>query len=147
MGVNARRVAGGLALVALVALAACSEANKQTYAQAAVGTVGAVAAVGVYRALTHDCWARCGPGYLCNQESGLCELGECLPGCEYGWHCMRDVRGYRCVSDSANQPVVSSVSSPPVVAAPAPLFDAGPAADSGLANSGPDASADAASVQ
>ena len=40
-----------------VGAGSCSEANKQTYAQAGVATVAAVAAVGVYRAVTHDCWA------------------------------------------------------------------------------------------
>ena len=79
----------------------CSDANQQTYAQAAAATSLQVVAVGIHRAVTNDCWARCSPGYLCNHETGLCERGECVPECEYGAHCARDVMGaYRCVRDS-----------------------------------------------
>ena len=112
----------------VMSTASCSDANKHTYAQAAVATVAAVGAVGIYRAVTHDCWARCRTGYLCNEESGLCEFGECLPGCEFGTHCVRDVRGeYRCKSDLDNRPVQSSLRK-------APALDAGLASDAGSAS-------------
>ena len=88
-------------VLAPLGAAGCGDANKHTYAQAAVATSLQLVAVGVHRAVTNDCWARCSPGYLCNQESGLCELGECVPACEYGSHCARDVVGdYHCVRDS-----------------------------------------------
>jgi hypothetical protein len=100
----------------------CSNANQHTYAQAGIATAIAVTTVGIHRALTGDCWARCRPGHLCNHESGLCEPGECLPGCPYGTHCTRDVGGtYRCASDLGHQPIQSS-------------FRAAPASDGGLAN-------------
>jgi len=78
-------------LFALPVALGCGSANQDKYVQAAVGTGVAVATTGMYRAATKDCWAHCSPGYLCNQESGLCELGECLPACEVGMHCARDV--------------------------------------------------------
>jgi hypothetical protein len=145
---NASRGAAAVAL-GLAALAACSEANKQTYAQAAVGTVGAVAAVGVYRAVTHDCWAVCRPGYLCNRESGLCELGDCVPGCEYGWHCVREARSYRCVVNSAHGLITSSSSpAPQPVSSPSP-FDAGLVTDAAVtdAAASPSTSTDAGAAQ
>ena len=89
-----------IALVLPLAPASCSETNKQNYARAAVATGAMIAAVGINRAITDDCWGRCSAGYLCNEESGLCELGECLPGCEVGYHCVKDVRGVTyCASD------------------------------------------------
>jgi hypothetical protein len=116
-----------LGVFVLVTVAGCNDGNTQAYKEAAVAAGLTVAAVGVYRAVTRDCWARCSPGYLCNEETGLCELGECLPGCEYGTHCARDVRGdYRCVSDAGNHPVRSSVNSAPITVPPA---DAGVATD------------------
>jgi len=128
-----------------VGAGSCSEANKQTYAQAGVATVAAVAAVGMYRAITHDCWARCQPGYLCNERSGLCERGECLPGCEYGTHCVRDALGeYYCASDYGNQQMRSSIRGAPV--ADAGLASDASAADASLGDAqvtSPDASADA----
>jgi hypothetical protein len=115
-----------LPLLALAPTAACSDANKQTYAQAALGTLGAITAVGINRAITDDCWARCQPGYVCNEESGLCERGECVPGCEYGSHCVRDARGdFHCESDFGNRPIKSSLSTTQ------PL-DAGVVSDAGL---------------
>jgi hypothetical protein len=112
----------------------CSNANQHTVAQAGIATVIAVTTVGIHRALTHDCWARCRPGYLCNHESGLCELGECLPSCPYGTHCTRDVGGtYRCASDLGNQSIQSSFR--PVPASDAGLAnDAGPASDASIAD-------------
>jgi hypothetical protein len=115
----------------------CSNQNQHTYAQAGVAAVVAVTTVGIHRALTSDCWARCRPGYLCNRESGLCELGECLPGCPYGTHCVRDVGGkYRCASDLGNQPIQSSFRTPPA-------SDAGLASDASPASDGAIADADA----
>jgi hypothetical protein len=112
----------------VVGATSCSDANKQTYAQAAVASVAAVGAVGIYRAITNDCWARCSPGYLCNEESGLCERGECLPACEFGTHCVRDVSGeYRCKSDLDNQAIQSSLNTTTAV-------DAGLASDAGFAS-------------
>ena len=106
----------------------CSNVNQHTYAQAGVAAVVAVTTVGIHRALTHDCWARCRPGYLCNHESGLCELGECLPSCPYGTHCTRDVGGtYRCASDLGNQSIQSSFR-------PAPASDAGVQSDAAVAD-------------
>jgi len=125
-----RRLLCVLSLVLPFACGSCSETNQQTYKEAALATGITVASVGIYRAITRDCWARCRPGYLCNEESGLCELGECLPGCEYGTHCARDVRGeYRCVTDVGNQPIRSSTSAPaaPVTGA----SDAGVPGDAG----------------
>ena len=107
----------------MLALGACSEANQQNYVKAAAATGVAVAAVGVNRAITNDCWARCSTGYLCNEESGLCEPGECLPGCEVGSHCVRDVRGMTyCVRDD----YVSSRRPQPRDAGAAPPPDASP---------------------
>lgn len=48
---------------------------------------------GVNRAITHDCWARCSPGYYCDEASGLCEQGECIPPCTRGQSCVRDLEG------------------------------------------------------
>lgn len=94
-------------LVALLGLAACSDSNQNTYAQAISGTALMVTAVGIHRAITDDCWARCSPGYLCNEESGLCERGECVPACEFGAHCVHTLRGeYLCIPDA--DPTVTS---------------------------------------
>jgi hypothetical protein len=83
----------------------CGGANQEKYAQAAVGTGIAVAATGAYRAVTKECWAQCSRGYLCNHESGLCELGDCLPGCEVGTHCARDAgRVAYCARDAGQTP-------------------------------------------
>jgi len=93
-------------------ISSCSDANKHAYSRAAAATSLQVVAVGINRVLTNDCWARCSPGYLCNQESGLCERGECVPECEYGSHCTHDVTGeYRCVRDA--DPTVTSLSAQP----------------------------------
>lgn len=67
---------------------------------AALGTGVMVGAVGVNRAATGDCWAHCSPGYVCNQESGLCEKGECYPACDAGYHCAATSMGQRCLSDA-----------------------------------------------
>lgn len=85
------RIARVLRLLVLLALG-CGSANQDKYKDAAIGTGIAIAATGVHRAVTKDCWGRCSPGYLCNEESGFCELGECMPACEVGSHCVRDAR-------------------------------------------------------
>jgi hypothetical protein len=64
-------------LILLAMIVSCSDANKNAYAQAAVGTGILLGAVGMHRVLTNDRWARCSPGHLCTQESGLCEAGDC----------------------------------------------------------------------
>lgn len=105
----------------LVLAGGCSEANRDAYAQAAVGTGAAVTMVGVNRAVTHDCWARCSPGYLCNEKTGLCDPGECLPGCSVGMHCARDVRGVAlCVRDPVGAPSASPSVEPPGTPPPPP---------------------------
>jgi hypothetical protein len=104
MPLSVRLVSG---LVALLALVACGDSNQNTYAQAISGTAIMVTAVGIHRAITDDCWARCSPGYLCNEKSGLCEPGECVPACEFGDHCVHQIGGgYRCVQDA--NPTVTS---------------------------------------
>jgi hypothetical protein len=116
-------------LVSLALGMSCSDANKNTYAQAAAGTGIMLGAVGLHRALTNDCWARCSPGYLCNQESGLCEPGDCAPACEFGAHCARDTNGaYRCFRDAdptvtaAATPGVTPATPPPAVPPPTPFI-------------------------
>jgi hypothetical protein len=126
-----RRLLPWFFLVVPLAGSGCSEANKVTYKEAAIATGIAVASVGIYRAVTRDCWARCRTGYVCNEETGLCELGECLPGCEYGTHCARDTRGdYRCVTDFGNLSFGSSTSAP-AASATGPT-DAGVPTDAGF---------------
>lgn len=70
-------------------------------AGAAVATGIAVAGSGVNRAVTKDCWARCSNGWVCNQETGLCEKGECIPSCSPGYACTRSRTGNTCVADGA----------------------------------------------
>jgi hypothetical protein len=107
----------------------CGGNNQSNYAKAAIGAGTMIAATGVNRALTKGCWGTCSKGYACNEQSGLCELGECLPGCEVGSHCVRDARDITyCARDasptsspkataatspSAASPVPSSPSAPP----------------------------------
>ena len=107
------------ALVALLGLAACSDSNKNTYAQALTGTGLMVTAVGVHRAVTGDCWAHCSPGYLCNEESGLCERGECVPACELGQHCVHEVSGrIRCIPDADPAVRSETAATPPATRVP-----------------------------
>ena len=77
---------------AALASASCGAQNSEKYAQAAIGTSAVLVATGVSRAVSKSCWANCSTGYACNESTGLCELGECLPGCEVGTHCVRDTR-------------------------------------------------------
>lgn len=57
-----------------------------------------VAAVGINRALTRECWAACSPGYVCDQESGLCRAGECTPACVEPNQCTLVNKKLMCVS-------------------------------------------------
>jgi hypothetical protein len=89
------------AFVALLGIASCSGTEQGTHAQEAAGAALKVGSLSADRAASSYCWVHCGSGFLCNEESGECERGECLPSCEYGSHCILDVRGERyCVSDS-----------------------------------------------
>ena len=130
----------GFALVVAFASTSCGPKNEENLKNAAIAAPVAIAMVGVYRAVTNECWGRCSTGYLCNEESGLCELGECLPGCEVGSHCVRDPRGNTsCVSDTG---VTIHFTRPP----PGP--DAGSVADAATADaeSTADAAADASAA-
>ena len=139
-----RALSTAATFLALFVLPGCTEANKQNYAYAALGTGATIAAVGLNRALTNDCWALCSPGYACNQKSGLCELGECLPGCEYGFHCVRHPAGDLVCEPDPNQTRMTSApsASSPTGAAPQGLYlldaglalDASAASDSGAAD-------------
>jgi hypothetical protein len=108
-----------LSAVALFALAACSDTNKDNYTYALAGTAMMVTAVGLNRAVTDDCWARCSPGYLCNQESGLCEKGECMPACEIGQHCVHEQNGtIRCIPDTDPAVQARTARTPPATRVP-----------------------------
>lgn len=85
--------------LALVVASGCGGSSDAAGAAAAASL--AVAASGVNRAVTNDCWARCSNGWLCNQESGLCERGECIPSCAPGYKCTRSRGGNICVADGA----------------------------------------------
>lgn len=96
------RVHGGTGSLLVLAALLGAGCGDSKYAQAGVGTAAAVAAVGLNRAVTGDCWGRCQAGYLCNQESGLCERGECMPPCATGSHCTRGPTGeLACAPDPA----------------------------------------------
>ena len=120
-----------LVLLAPLGLTSCGRTNQTNYSRAALATGVTIGWVGVYRAITKDCWARCSPGYLCNEENGLCELGECLPGCEFGFHCVRDLKGNTyCARDgdgAATQSTLNVTSHP----------NAGLALDAGAADAEP----------
>jgi hypothetical protein len=118
-------------LVVPLGVVSCGPTNQQNYTHAAIATPAAIGMVGLHRAITKDCWARCSPGYLCNEENGLCEAGECLPGCEVGFHCVRDIkRGTYCVRDGDGAAVQSTLN---VSSAP----DAGLVVDGGAADAEP----------
>jgi hypothetical protein len=126
-------------LVAPLAVVSCGPTNQQNYTHAAIATPAAIGMVGVHRAITKDCWARCSPGYLCNEEKGLCEPGECLPGCEVGFHCVRDIKlGTYCARDTDGAPTQSTIKVSPGpsagLALDAGAADAGPATDAGDAS-------------
>jgi hypothetical protein len=67
-----------LVLPLLLAPLACSGSpvsaggGSSTATNAVVGTGLAVAAAGINRAVTHECWAVCRPGLVCDRASGLC---------------------------------------------------------------------------
>lgn len=66
---------GLLALSIVLAPIACGGGQGgagSTAVQAAVGTSLALGAAAVNRAVTHECWAACRPGQVCDQSSGLC---------------------------------------------------------------------------
>ena len=107
------------ALVALLALGACSDSNQNNYVHAIEGTAIMVTAVGIHRAITDDCWAHCSPGYLCNEASGLCERGECVPACEIGQHCVHERSGMvLCVPDADPTVRSEAAATPPATRVP-----------------------------
>jgi hypothetical protein len=105
--------------VAIFAFAACSDTNKDNYTYALEGTAVMLTAVGIHRAITDDCWAHCSPGYLCNEESGLCEKGECVPACELGQHCVHERGGhFRCIPDADPSVSAATAATPPATRVP-----------------------------
>jgi hypothetical protein len=101
-------------------LAGCSStpgAATNNYGAAAVGAAVTVATVGLMRAATGECWARCSQGMVCDHESGLCVEGECYPACGWGQHCVRLSTGLDCVPDP-NAGLTSVASQPAPPAAP-----------------------------
>lgn len=86
----------------------CADGGSATGAATAVGL--GVATAGVNRAITKDCWARCSKGYVCNQESGLCEKGECIPSCGPGYSCTRTTTGNTCIAQGT--PALDPVGDP-----------------------------------
>ena len=76
-----------------------SSTNRHDVAAAGLGV--AVGGAVVYRALTGNCYAQCGPGYACDRKSGLCVRLECAPGCPMGQQCVRDFDGSaRCLASA-----------------------------------------------
>jgi hypothetical protein len=66
-----------LPLPLILAPLACSGSTMSTgggstVTKAAIGTGLALAAAGINRAVTHECWAACRPGLVCDHASGLC---------------------------------------------------------------------------
>lgn len=98
----------GLCSMTLMIATGCGDPS--TTAGAVTAASIAVAGSAVNRAATKDCWARCSQGWVCNQESGLCEKGECIPGCAPGYACTRSRAGNTCVADGA--PLVDPVRDP-----------------------------------
>ncbi len=107
------RLWSGALSLGLVSATSCGPSTGNNYGAAAAGAAVAVATVGVLRAATGECWARCSKGYVCDRESGLCVEGECYPGCGWGQHCERLSGGLMCVLDP-------NVSLKPNPATPAP---------------------------
>lgn len=85
----------------LIAWGVTAGCGGNSYATAAGATAVTVAATGVHRALTRDCWGRCSPGYACNEQSGLCEPGECDPACPAGYSCRVTPTSSQCRPDPA----------------------------------------------
>ncbi len=67
-----RSLIASLGLTALAAAACSSSSPYGTPANAAIGTGLAVAAAAANRAVTHECWAACRPGTVCDRATGLC---------------------------------------------------------------------------
>jgi hypothetical protein len=85
-------VAGGLP--------ACTS-HGGDYTAAAAGLGAAVVYAAAHRAVTGDCWARCGHGRVCDRRTGLCVDGECAPGCPVGRQCVRELDGRsHCVDEA-----------------------------------------------
>ena len=64
-----------LLLLLVASFAACggSQGNAGTsVSQAVLGTSLALGATAINRAVTHECWAACRPGLVCDRSSGLC---------------------------------------------------------------------------
>jgi hypothetical protein len=117
---------------AALVICGCGDSN---YQKAAIATGVAVATVGLHRAITGDCWARCTAGHVCNWRTGLCERGECAPACAVGWSCVRTSRGELvCEQDIGSLSIgAGAVSSPQ-------RLDAGVAVDGGARHAVTDAS-------
>jgi hypothetical protein len=60
-----------LCLAALIS--GCRTTQGQVVA-AGISTGAAVALAAANRALTHECWASCDHGYVCDHETGVCVL-------------------------------------------------------------------------
>jgi hypothetical protein len=68
-----RILVASLGVTVLAAAGACQSSSAYgTPANAAIGTGLAVAAAAVNRAATHECWAACRPGTVCDKTTGLC---------------------------------------------------------------------------
>jgi len=114
-----------LAAAALLAAVGCRSGD---FGAAAAGLGAGVVTAGVLRATTGTCWARCGPGDVCNRESGLCEAGECYPACPVGQSCARELDGsYRCADDPTVFRPGAATTSPAPAASAAPAPSAAPA--------------------
>jgi hypothetical protein len=67
-----RFLVASLGLATLAAAACKSSSPYSSPANVAVGTGLAVAAAAANRAVTHECWAACRPGTVCDRATGLC---------------------------------------------------------------------------
>jgi len=67
-----RFLVASLGLAVLAAAACKSSSPYGSPANVAVGTGLAVAAAAANRAVTHECWAACRPGTVCDRATGLC---------------------------------------------------------------------------
>jgi hypothetical protein len=69
----ARALVASLGLTLALAAAACRSSGAYgTATNAAIGTGLAVGAAAINRAATHECWAACRPGTVCDKATGLC---------------------------------------------------------------------------
>jgi hypothetical protein len=68
-----RRLLALLLIVASFVACGGSQGNAgSTVTQAVVGTTLALGAAAINRGVTHECWAACRPGLVCDRSSGLC---------------------------------------------------------------------------